>query len=290
MQKSRIAILIPVVFLAACAAPTEEEDRELQTSNLTAGTISARVFGTGSAGLRVRAEPNRGSSQVGSLADNETVVVTCQTTGESTDGTNIWDFIESEGGYVSDAYVWTGHNGFAPGVKRCEGGGATPPPSSSPASSAGATKAISEARSHLGYVESAGKCNWFSKYWGRNGGCAAWCSDFVNYVWMKASFDVGGLGSYSGSFYDYGKKHGTTKTRYATNVKPGDAVLWGAIGGYSAHVGMVTAVSGNEVTVIHGNFEVGPGGAGMVYESKLKSRDDTVGTGYGIYAFVSPVP
>ena len=52
---------------------------------------------------------------------------------------------------------------------------------------------------------------------------------------------------------------------------------------------MVTEVHADgSIRVIHGNFGVGPGGAGVVYEGTI-SRSDTVATGYNIYAFVSPV-
>jgi hypothetical protein len=295
------------MLTAACAAPTldQEEEQRSQTAKLNS-SMRARVSGTGGNGLRVRAEPNTTSAHVASLAEGQMVTIACQIAGEMRDGTEVWDFIDDVDGYVSDAYLYTGYDGFAPNVKRCDGSGSTSggggkgdgstdngngSSSSSSSSSDGmAAKAIAEARSHLGYTESGGKCNWFSSYWKRSGGCQAWCSDFVDYVWMKAGFDVTGITGYSGTIYDYGVARGTTKSRYSTAVRPGDAVLWGALGGYSAHVGMVTAVNGDSVTVIHGNFEIGPGGAGIVHESTLKSRDDQVGTGYGIYAFVSPVP
>jgi hypothetical protein len=120
-------------------------------------------------------------------------------------------------------------------------------------------------------------------------GCEEWCSDFVDYVWQKAGFRVDGITGYSGTIYEYGQRLGTAKSPSSSAVKPGDAVLWGAVGGYSAHVGMVTeAHADGSIKVIHGNFGVGPGGAGMVYESTI-ARSESVGTGYGIYAFVSPV-
>lgn len=283
--------------IAACSAPELDEENVVQRAEL-GEKLSGRVSGTGPAGLRVRAEPTTDSARIGWLAEGEVVSIECQIRGELVDGTEVWDYVPSAGGYVSDAYVVTGYDGFVPGAARCKGGAPARPPSSpnrAPASSSSgssssmADAAIAEARRHLGYVESPPNCNMFSAYWGRGGGCQEWCADFLGYVWSKAGFDVGGLTGYSGSIHDYGNKHGTTKGRYSTEVRPGDAALWGSPGGYSAHVGMVTAVNGSSITVIHGNFGVGPGGAGMVYESTI-SRDETAGTGYGIYAFVSPVP
>ena len=50
------------------------------------------------------------------------VTIHCQTTGTTVTGTygtsNIWDRIGS-GRYISDAYVYTGYDGFIPGVPRC---------------------------------------------------------------------------------------------------------------------------------------------------------------------------
>jgi cell wall-associated NlpC family hydrolase len=289
--------VVSVVMLAACGSSIPEEEGT-STSALASGSVAGRVSGTGADGLRVRTSASTSGAQIGSLSDGDQVTISCQVKGENIQGNDVWDYVPAAGGYVSDAFVVTGYDGFVPGSSRCPikvetgGGGATTPDTAGSGSGTAsmAAAAIAEARSHTGYVEGAGKCNKFSAYYGRSGGCQEWCSDFVNYAWMKAGFRVDGITGYSGTVYDYGKKMGTVKSPSSTNVKPGDAVLWGAIGGFSAHVGMVTAANTDgSIKVIHGNFGVGPGGAGMVYESTI-ARSNQVGSGYNIYAFVAPVP
>jgi len=54
--------------------------------------------------------------------------VVCQIRGGSAYGSNIWDKTH-EGVYVADAYVKTGHDGFAPGIPRCQAEQPNPPSS-----------------------------------------------------------------------------------------------------------------------------------------------------------------
>ncbi|MFC5926136.1 peptidoglycan DD-metalloendopeptidase family protein [Micromonospora vulcania] len=72
--------------------------------------------------LTVRSGPGTGYSSVGTVADGTRVTIACQTTGTTVTGTygtsSIWDRIGS-GRYISDAYVYTGYDGYIPGVPRC---------------------------------------------------------------------------------------------------------------------------------------------------------------------------
>ncbi|SCL41594.1 SH3 domain-containing protein [Micromonospora pallida] len=72
--------------------------------------------------LTVRSGPGTGYAAVGTVADGTRVTVQCQTTGTTVTGTygtsNIWDRIGS-GRFIADAYVYTGYDGFIPGVPRC---------------------------------------------------------------------------------------------------------------------------------------------------------------------------
>jgi len=78
---------------------------------------------TSGANLNVRSGPSTSYSIVGTVADGQTVTITCQTTGQSITGTygtsNIWNRIASPSGYIADAYTYTGYDGFVPGVPRC---------------------------------------------------------------------------------------------------------------------------------------------------------------------------
>ncbi|MGN9767819.1 peptidoglycan DD-metalloendopeptidase family protein [Micromonospora sp. SD12] len=72
--------------------------------------------------LTVRSGPGTGYAAVGTVADGAKVTIHCQTSGTSVTGTygtsTIWDRIGS-GRFIADAYVYTGHDGYIPGVPRC---------------------------------------------------------------------------------------------------------------------------------------------------------------------------
>ncbi|MFI7605680.1 peptidoglycan DD-metalloendopeptidase family protein [Micromonospora sp. NPDC049366] len=72
--------------------------------------------------LTVRSGPGTGYSSVGTVADGTRVTIQCQTSGTSVTGTygtsSIWDRIGS-GRFISDAYVYTGYDGYIPNVPRC---------------------------------------------------------------------------------------------------------------------------------------------------------------------------
>jgi murein DD-endopeptidase MepM/ murein hydrolase activator NlpD len=91
------------------------------SDNGCSGAASGTVNTAGSP-LTVRSGPGTNYSSVGTVADGATVSIYCQTTGTTVTGTygtsNIWDRIGS-GRYISDAYVYTGYDGFIPGVPRC---------------------------------------------------------------------------------------------------------------------------------------------------------------------------
>jgi len=84
---------------------------------------------TSGATLTVRSGPGTGYQAVTTIAKGTRVDISCQTYGTTVKGTygtsNIWDKIGS-GRFVSDAYVYTGRDGFV--APKC--GGTTTPPSS----------------------------------------------------------------------------------------------------------------------------------------------------------------
>ena len=87
-----------------------------------ASATSGTVTGTGSC-LNERTGPGTGYSVITCISDGTSVGIACQTTGDTVTGpwgpTNIWDYIDygNRGGYVTDAYVYTGTNGFV--AARC---------------------------------------------------------------------------------------------------------------------------------------------------------------------------
>lgn len=96
---------------------TYTSDNGCSGSGTGAGTVN-----TAGSPLTVRSGPGTGYSAVGTVADGAGVTIYCQTTGTTVTGTygtsSIWDRIGS-GRFVSDAYVYTGYDGFIPGVPRC---------------------------------------------------------------------------------------------------------------------------------------------------------------------------
>lgn len=79
-------------------------------SDAAPGTVQ-----TASASLNVRSGPSTNSAIVGTVAKGKRVNIICQTYGTAVSGTyrtsKIWDKI-GPGRYVSDAFVYTGSNGF----------------------------------------------------------------------------------------------------------------------------------------------------------------------------------
>jgi murein DD-endopeptidase MepM/ murein hydrolase activator NlpD len=96
---------------------TYTSDNACSGSNTGSGTVN-----TAGTALTVRSGPGTGYAAVGTVADGATVTIYCQTTGTTVTGTygtsNIWDRIGT-GRFVSDAYVYTGYDGFIPRVPRC---------------------------------------------------------------------------------------------------------------------------------------------------------------------------
>lgn len=92
------------------------------SDNGCGGGAAQGTVNTAGSPLTVRSGPGTGYASVGTVNDGATVSIQCQTTGTTVTGTygtsNIWDRIGS-GRFISDAYVYTGYDGFIPGVPRC---------------------------------------------------------------------------------------------------------------------------------------------------------------------------
>jgi hypothetical protein len=95
--------------------------RSYTSHNACGGGVTGTVHTSGPS-LTVRSGPGTGFTAVGSVANGGTVTISCQTTGSRVTGTygtsSIWDRVGA-GRYVSDAYVYTGFDGFVPGLPRC---------------------------------------------------------------------------------------------------------------------------------------------------------------------------
>ena len=124
-----------------------------------AGTALATSYTVNTAGapLTVRSSPGTWSTAWGSVNDGQSVNVICQTYGSSVTGTygtsTVWDQLGS-GGFVSDTYVYTGHDGLF--MTKCPYAAA--PPRANPNSK---DEAISWEFAHLGSTAYEGECDHF---------------------------------------------------------------------------------------------------------------------------------
>ncbi|MFL6073359.1 MAG: hypothetical protein ACJ73S_08200 [Mycobacteriales bacterium] len=167
---------------------------------LTAGAASASVSGTvhtsGSA-LTVRSGPSSAYTSWGSVANGGTVAIDCQLNGQSVTGTygttTLWDQLTS-GGWVSDAYIYTGSDGqVAPTCAY-----AASPPRANPR---GADAAISWEFARLGDTSQEG-----------------WCLRFQAqaYGWTAAGFNT------AQDMYSWLNSHGYIHT----GTPPRGALVW----------------------------------------------------------------
>ncbi|AKT40629.1 CHAP domain-containing protein [Chondromyces crocatus] len=275
--------------LVGCVADLEDEfdleDEEIGMAEQAAVNATGTIFNTGGDSVNVRSGPNTSSSIVGVVHAGASVGIECQTTGTVIEGTSIWNFLPAKGGYVTDAYVYTGYSSFIPGVPRCgqTGGGGGGSGGGGSTGDLGAA-IVAKARSYKGYEAAAPNCSTFSAQLGT--GCVEWCADFVRYVWGQSGAKTTNLSAAVTSFRTYGTNNGTWKAK-GTNVVPkvGDAVLWGN----NAHVAIISEVSGNQFKIVHGNYDNNFNGRGEVFETGFVDHNNTAGTGYSIIGYVSPV-
>jgi uncharacterized protein YraI len=80
-----------------------------------AATASGTVHTDSGVAVTVRSAPSTSAGAVGSVADGTAVVIDCQASGDTVTGkygtTSVWDHVASAGGYITDAYVFTGSDG-----------------------------------------------------------------------------------------------------------------------------------------------------------------------------------
>jgi len=166
----------------------------------TAGVANAATGTVNTAGapLTVRAAPGSGYDGWTTKADGASVTILCQTTGSSVTGTygtsNIWDMI-SNGGFVSDAYVYTGSDGTV--AHACARAGS--PPRANPR---GQDAAISYEFARLGSTAEEG-----------------WCMRFQAqaYGWSASGFSTAEVGG------DWMVSHGYMHT---SGIPPRGALVW----------------------------------------------------------------
>ena len=117
-------------FLAVAAAA----GLVLATPVVASASVSAYVWNTDGENLNVRASASTTATVVASLAPGRSVTIDCQTTGPTVEGSSIWDHLPAYGGYTTDAYLYTGYDGWDPDLPRCT---TAPPGASDPVNTSG---------------------------------------------------------------------------------------------------------------------------------------------------------
>lgn len=133
MRALKLSVAAALLVVAACATSTDE------LNATQSDDLRASPYKTGGQSLNVRARPTTQSNVIGKVPPGTSVDIECQIAGETIDGTNVWDYLPAYGGYVTDAHLWTGYDGFAPTLPRCSG--ASRPSGGRGSSSGGASQA-----------------------------------------------------------------------------------------------------------------------------------------------------
>ncbi|WP_344614386.1 hypothetical protein [Dactylosporangium salmoneum] len=175
------AVAVPGTSLAAAASAT--------------GTVK-----TAGAALTVRSGPGTGYTGWRTIANGASVTLLCQTSGESVTGTygttKLWDLL-SNGGMVSDAYIYTGSDGQV--VNSCAYVGAEPSSKTNPRAAEGAI-------------------NWEFQHYGSSAYenlCLAFAAQA--YGWGGSGWNTAEIGG------DWESSHGYLNT---TGIPPRGALVW----------------------------------------------------------------
>jgi hypothetical protein len=206
----------------------------------TAGVANAAAGQIDTAGtaLTERASPNTSSDDWTTKADGESVTILCQTEGESVTGTygtsTVWDML-SNGGFVADAYVNTGSDGY---VEHTCTYSASPPR----ANPRGSNAAISSAFSHLGSTGYEDLCLRFTA---------------LSYGWSASGWNTAEVGG------DWITSNGYMHT---TGIPPRGALVWYHNSAGSGHV----VISLGEGKIIGTSVNGAVGVADYLYHSSYR--------------------
>jgi uncharacterized protein YraI len=221
----------PIRWLAAVTTVTGL----LVFGGATAASAASGTVNTAGSPLTVRAAPGTSYDAFGSVSDGAGVSILCQTSGTTVTGTygtsSIWDMIGS-GGFVSDAYVYTGSDGrVAPDCDYVAS-----PPRANPRGKDGA---ISYEFARLGSTAEEG-----------------WCLRFQAqaYGWSHAGWETAEIGG------DWESSHGYLHT---TGTPPRGALVWYHNSAGTGHV----VVSLGEGKIIGSSVNGRVGVAGYLYRT-----------------------
>ena len=184
--------------------------------------------------VNCRSGPGTSYSVKKSYSKGTKVTISCQTSGTSVNGNNIWDKT-GDGCYVADYYVKTGTNGYV--TKKCSSGGSNP-----------GTGIPGPAKDDYPYKGSCGGVDPWNYY-------KCQCTSFVAWRVNKRlglKFHNRYKGAHWGNANSWDEAARKTGVKVDKNPVPGciaqsNAGKWG-------HVAWVTKVSGDKVTVEEYNY------------------------------------
>lgn len=123
MRHASLLVCLVATSMLGCSARPDEpvgaSDENASDKGIGLANATGQVAGTQGQGLNVRAEASTTSGVVDWLAEGTSVGIECQVEAETVAGTALWDYLPDRGGFVSDAFVETGHQGRIPGVPDC---------------------------------------------------------------------------------------------------------------------------------------------------------------------------
>ncbi|MEO9138148.1 MAG: CHAP domain-containing protein, partial [Jatrophihabitans sp.] len=188
---------------------------------------------TASPYLNEHSGPSTADATVGTIAHGLKVTISCQTTGSTYFGTNIWDKLP-DGSYVTDDLLTTPvYDGYSPGLNRCSI--PTPPPST-----------VKTGLKASGNEGTAGQCTW----WAIN----EFHTHSGLYPYLIDSVDNGNAQYWAtNAAHDGWTVSAVPRVDSIVVFPPG---VNGALG--DGHVAWVTGVAGGRITFTEMNGPAGP--------------------------------
>jgi hypothetical protein len=220
MNKIRTTIAATAALVATVAPAL------VGTTAASAATSYGPYLTVASPSLNERSAPSTGAAIAGSLPYHSTIYITCQTSGSVVNGSAVWDQLLN-GTYISDYWTNTpGMNTWTPSIPRC---GTLPPPVP-----VGRTVSYNEG--------GAGQCTWWA------------INEFHAYTGLYPNLVA--PGNNGNAEYWAGN---ATYNGWAVSATPRIASIavfpaWTNGAGAFGHVGWVTGVSGNQITVTEMNY------------------------------------
>lgn len=207
-------------------------------------------------GVRCRSGPSTSFAVKKTYAKGKDVKVSCQTTGESINGNNIWDKTQ-DGCYVADYYVKTGKDGFV--TKKCNAADVPKPPKPP------ATKLPGPVKNDYPYK---GRCSGVDPWLYYKCECVSFVAWRINKrLGIKFHNKFKGHAWGHAREWDEAAKRSGVKvnnTPKVGSVAQTNAGKWG-------HVAWVTAVKGDKVTIEEYNWATRHGyGKRTVAKSKFQ--------------------